>query len=36
MQLFAQQAGNYKQNPYFCKSMVEAVPIIYYLEKSIT
>lgn len=36
MQLFAQQAGYYKQNPYFCKSMVDAVPIIHYLEKSIT
>lgn len=36
MQLFAQQAGNYKQNSYFCMSMVEAVPIIHYLEKSIT
>lgn len=36
MQLFAQQAGYYKQNPYFCMSMVDAVPIIHYLEKSIT
>lgn len=36
MQLFAQQAGYYKQNPYFCKSMVDAVPNIHYLVKSIT
>lgn len=36
MQLFAQQAGYYKQNPYFCMGMVDAVPIIHYLEKSIT
>lgn len=36
MQLFAQQTGYYKQNPYFCMSMVDAVPIIHYLEKSIT
>lgn len=36
MQLFAQQTEYYKQNPYFCKSMVDAVPIIHYLEKSIT
>lgn len=36
MQLFAQQAGYYKQNPYFCMSMVDAVTIIHYLEKSIT
>lgn len=36
MQLFAQQAGYYKQNPYFCMGMFDAVPIIHYLEKSIT
>lgn len=36
MQLFAQQAGYYKQNPYFCMGMVDAVPNIHYLEKSIT
>lgn len=36
MQLFVQQAGYYKQNPYFCMGMVDAVPIIHYLEKSIT
>ena len=32
MQLFAQQAGYYKQNPYFCMGMVDAVPIIHYLD----
>lgn len=36
MQLFAQQARYYKQNPYFCMSMVDAIPIIHYLEESIT
>lgn len=36
MQLFAQPAGYYKQNPYFCMGMVGAVPNIHYLEKSIT